>query len=279
MWGEANDTANLCIGVNPSVSPQNFKAALEKHFKRYADGNQHDSHELATHLLDALHEDTRVFENPYAETALHGDTKSASRVHECFMGQVKSTIKCPHCGPMEPKIDDVMIMSVPIPGLRVGKPYLSILDCIDKYTEGEQLILTCDCCSRRVHAWKHIQLYRSPPILVIHLKRFESSDPDHPSKIETFVNFPLEGLDLSERFSNKSEQKRPIYDCYAISNHMGEFNSGHYTAFALNNDGIWCKYDDDKDIRTITNPMDVITSSAYMLYYRRRDVVVAEPRW
>lgn len=64
-----------------------------------------------------------------------------------------------------------------------------------------------------------------PSILVVHLKRFNSSR----DKNRVFVDFPLENLDLSSRVEGK-QSVPPIYDLFAIANHTGGMNGGHYTA-------------------------------------------------
>ena len=35
-----------------------------------------------------------------------------------------------------------------------------------------------------------------------------------------------------------------VYDLYAIVNHFGNLNGGHYTAYAKNPDGNWYDYND-----------------------------------
>ena len=53
-------------------------------------------------------------------------------------------------------------------------------------------------------ASKQLEIYRLPPVLVISLKRFKSSRRSSYSyggggaKLDTFVEFPLKDLDLSE---------------------------------------------------------------------------------
>jgi ubiquitin carboxyl-terminal hydrolase 4/11/15 len=97
--------------------------------------NQHDSQELATYLLDALHEDTnRVTKKPYIEKPEQSENETDeeaaskawdlhlqrenSRVLESFMGQVKSRVECPHshCGRVSTTFDPFMYLSVPLPG-------------------------------------------------------------------------------------------------------------------------------------------------------------------
>lgn len=61
-----------------------------------------------------------------------------------------------------------------------------------------------------------------------------------------------------------------IYDLYAVCNHTGNMNSGHYTAFCRNHrDGQWYSYDDTQ-VNAI-NESEVVTKGAYMLFYSRRN--------
>jgi ubiquitin carboxyl-terminal hydrolase 4/11/15 len=161
-----------------------------------------------------------------------------------------------------------------------GPDVITVLDCIDKFCQMEQLEETemwyCNQCKEHVRAWKQFHIYRSPPILIIHLKRFQYSARSHRrDKINTFIDYPLKNLDLTEHVIQWSEEEKPIYDCYAVSNHYGGLGGGHYTAYALNDDGGWCYYDDSR-ITTEIDPKEVISDAAYVLYYRRRDVPVGE---
>ena len=45
----------------------------------------------------------------------------------------------------------------------------------------------------------------------------------------TPLQFPLEELDLKPYVAGPQKAEDLIYDCYAISNHMGSCNAGHYT--------------------------------------------------
>lgn len=153
----------------------------------------------------------------------------------------------------------------------------TILDCVEKYCQMEQLEETemwyCNRCKEHVRAWKQFHLYRAPPVLIIHLKRFQYSASTHRrDKINTFIDFPLEGLDLSEVVMHWEQGEEPIYDCYAVSNHYGGLGGGHYTAYALHDDGVWCYYDDTRITENV-DPKDVVTDAAYCVYYRRKDIV------
>lgn len=154
---------------------------------------------------------------------------------------------------------------------------ITVKTCIEKYCQMEQLEETemwyCSKCKEHVRAWKQFHIYRSPPILIVHLKRFHYSASTHRrDKIDAFIDFPLEGLDLRQEVMHWTDQEKPIYDCYAVSNHYGGLGGGHYTAYAQSEDGVWCHFDDSR-VSTNIEPKEVISSAAYVLYYKRRDVV------
>jgi len=159
----------------------------------------------------------------------------------------------------------------------------SVVDCITKYCQIEQLeeseMWYCNKCKDHVRAWKQFHLYRTPPILIVHLKRFHYSSLTHRrDKIDTFIDFPLRGLDLTQEVTHWPKGEEPIYDCYAVSNHYGGLGGGHYTAYALNDNGEWCYFDDSR-VTTEVEESEVISAAAYVLYYRRRDVKIEDEAW
>lgn len=165
------------------------------------------------------------------------------------------------------------------------KDSISVLDCIRKYCQIEQLEATemwyCNKCKEHVRAWKQFHLYRAPPILIIHLKRFHYSPLTHRrDKIDLMVDFPLKSLDLTNEVTHWSQsgEDKPIYDCYAVSNHFGGLGGGHYTAYALNDQGDWCNFDDSRVTKNV-DESEVTSTAAYVLYYRRRDVTVDDEAW
>ncbi|KAJ3526931.1 hypothetical protein NM208_g10954 [Fusarium decemcellulare] len=112
---------------------------------------------------------------------------------------------------------------------------------------------------------KKFDLWKSPDILVAHLKRFSSSGYRR-DKLDVLVDFPVEGLDLTTRVLQKEEGKDEIYDLIAVDDHYGGLGGGHYTAYAKNFvDGCWYNYNVQSH-----DPSTCITSAAYLLFYRRR---------
>lgn len=88
----------------------------------------------------------------------------------------------------------------------------------------------CPSCKQHRQASKKLDLWRLPEILIVHLKRFSYSQVLR-DKLETFVDFPLDELDLTGFLLHDSDPSLNRYRLYAISNHFGSMGSGHYTAF------------------------------------------------
>lgn len=120
---------------------------------------------------------------------------------------------------------------------------LSLEDCIRLFTEPEKLdpqeAWFCPKCRSHQEAIKQLSLWRLPHILVIQLKRFSFKNIIWRDKLDDYVHFPVNGLDLSEFYCqhaleqlNETPNSKPIYDLYAVINHYGGQYGGHYTAMA-----------------------------------------------
>ena len=143
-------------------------------------------------------------------------------------------------------------------------------------------------------------------------------------KLRDFVDFPMEGLDLSRIMavdniesigagdeeiknpgdsdgkgdastanggpSNAEESTEPLnqaeesaaplnqddgrsemlYDLYGVVHHQGALSGGHYVASVKSDDGQWRLFNDAQVYEI--HSRDVVDSSAYILFYIRRDV-------
>ena len=129
-------------------------------------------------------------------------------------------------------------------------------------------------------------------MMIIHLKRFQFTQHMR-RKLRDLVTFPLEGLDFSKittsdpgLFSKVPRNQRWIddhnrdheeekrinrYDLYGVIHHQGALSGGHYFASLKSTiDGKWHLFDDAQVYEI--NSEDVIDSSAYILFYMRRDL-------
>ncbi|KAI1429243.1 hypothetical protein F5Y12DRAFT_727337 [Xylaria sp. FL1777] len=158
---------------------------------------------------------------------------------------------------------------------------LTLDECLDEFERDEVLseqdMWYCPRCKEHRRASKKLDLWKTPDILVIHLKRFSSSG-FRRDKLETLVDFPTENLDITSRVLQSEEGKQENYDLIGVDCHYGGLGGGHYTAYAKSFiDGQWYSYNDSSVSKTTADR--IVDSSAYMLFYRRRsNVSLGGPR-
>lgn len=170
----------------------------------------------------------------------------------------------------------------------------------------------CTHCSRKENGTvKHLKIWTTPPVLIIHLKRFCQTKISN-SKLTYPVQFPLVNLNIKRFLStnrnltdgdedeneidhgqedfieNQNETQYGLYDLFAVCNHRGSMSNGHYTGknFILkltnkildNTLSAYCKnpitdkwFCYDDHLVTELDPSRVCTPDAYILFYKRRD--------
>ncbi|XWS71372.1 hypothetical protein CRYUN_Cryun03dG0133000 [Craigia yunnanensis] len=147
---------------------------------------------------------------------------------------------------------------------------VSLYKCLQAFLMEEPLgpedMWYCPGCKEHRQASKKLDLWRLPEILVIHLKRF-SYNRFLKNKLETYVDFPIDNLDLSNYIGYRNGALSNRYMLYAVSNHYGSMGGGHYTAFVHHGGGRWYVFD-DSHVYSIGSEK-IKTSAAYLLFYRR----------
>ncbi|KAK8231847.1 hypothetical protein HDK77DRAFT_430364 [Phyllosticta capitalensis] len=151
------------------------------------------------------------------------------------------------------------------------KSGITLEDCFEETAKTEILseenAWYCDRCKEHRRASKTLEIWTAPDILVVHLKRF-GANRTFRDKLDILVDFPIEGLDISKRVG-LGEGKSLVYDLFAVDNHFGGLGGGHYTAVAKNFfDQQWYDYNDSMVSKK--SPSNIVNSSAYLLFYRRR---------
>jgi hypothetical protein len=94
-------------------------------------------------------------------------------------------------------------------GAEQGAVGLSIYECLDLFSQEEQLSASdawyCPGCNTHKEAFKKFQVWSLAPVLVVHLKRFSQAEASYwVDKDDAFVDYPLEGLDLTSRVAGRA---------------------------------------------------------------------------
>ncbi|KAI0564135.1 Ubiquitinyl hydrolase 1 [Gracilaria domingensis] len=193
----------------------------------------------------------------------------------------------------------------------------TLRECLSRFTEPELLgsssKMHCMNCNRRQESMKQMSIRTLPPIICFHFKRFEQSFASirrsEMVKIDTPVEFPADGLDLSPFQTSEVLRRREgdtthqamttvlsntadpspceqpeklklsqlivrpnndaVYDLFAVVNHNGRIDSGHYTSI-IRRQGEWFRCDDEK-VSRIAEVGEIIRSEeAYLVFYVQR---------
>ncbi|KAM7015902.1 ubiquitin carboxyl-terminal hydrolase 8 [Tautogolabrus adspersus] len=270
----------LWAGLYKYISPRDFKITIGKINEQFAGYDQQDSQELLLFLMDGLHEDLNKADNRkrYKEEENdHLDDQSAadlawskhkllneSVIVALFQGQFKSTVQCLTCHRKSRTFETFMYLSLPL----ASTSKCSLQDCLRLFSKEEKLTdnnkVFCRHCKTHRDSTKKLEIWKVPPILLVHLKRF-SYEGRWKQKLQTTVDFPLDCLDLTQYvIGPKPNLKR--YGLYGVSNHYGGLDGGHYTAYCKNTPKQrWYKFDDHEVSEISTS--SVKSSAAYILFY------------
>lgn len=155
---------------------------------------------------------------------------------------------------------------------------ITLEDCLDNFTLAEKLEKGnewyCSTCKKNQNSLKRMELYYIPKNLIIMLKRFETKMIGKTKiqiwKNNSIVKYPVNNLSLGKYFISNNFYKENIinYDLYAISQHSGSLEGGHY-ATACRNFGKWYELDDATVFPS--DEQTVVSGEGYILFYRRKE--------
>ncbi|XP_054644516.1 ubiquitin carboxyl-terminal hydrolase 21 [Dunckerocampus dactyliophorus] len=267
--------------VNPRQFYNIFKDAVP-YFSGYS---QQDAQEFLRFLLDKLH--TEINRKPYIRRTLKDSEqkyarfriseeaaakwkthleREDSKIVDLFSGQLLSSLHCSVCSHYSNTFDVFCDLSLPIPK-RCSAGEVTLKECLDLFSQEERLDKEnspmCERCNRHTESTKRLSVQRFPHVIVIHLNRFTTSRWSI-SKSTVYVSFPLTDLDLGPY--GPVDCGPVLYNLYAICNHVGTVNMGHYTACCSDENG-WCYYNDSSVTPVSENQLQ--TNQAYVLFYQR----------
>ena len=270
--------------VYDQIVPKHIVELSQARSPIFAENTQNDAQELLIMVLDVLHEDlNRATDlspiNPLAYTE-ESDEKQAAKawamhlrhdssvIVDLFQGQFKSSVTCRRCSHTSVTFDTFMYISLPIPKTKATP---TLQDCLQEFTKEETLEegWICPKCKVAVVARKKFDIWKVPPVLLFHLKRFVYNQTQK-GKINKAVLYPVTNLDLGQ-YTTGPQKVPPVYDLFAKADHEGTLASGHYTATCKNaNLQRWHHFDDGVVSREDEGCL--VTSTAYVLFYCKNSV-------
>lgn len=278
-------------GIHQSISPNRFLSVLHntsrsKNNSTFAGFDQNDVQEFLLFLIDCFHmalkkkvnisikgtpqtnEDDlaikcydmikNMCENDYSEifNIFYG-----IHVSQLFNGENEEHISS------KPEIFYSIDLQLP---QQKDTDQSNLRQCFDLYTsheimDGDNMYFD-ESSGNKIIAKKNILFWSLPKILIIGVKRFNSTN----NKLNHFLNFPIENLDLSSYVIGYNKQKY-VYDLIGVCNHSGGVSHGHYTSFVKNQrDNNWYFFNDCQVI-LVENANQIITPNAYCFFYRMKE--------
>lgn len=286
---EWNDLRRVLWNENCIISPNRFVKAVQKvaHVKKcdlFTGYDQNDLPEFLLFIVDCFHNAiSREVNMEIKGNIMNEKDKIAvlcfekiknmyerdySEIWNMFYGIQISQIKSLETNDvisMTP--EPYFIINLPIP---TDNKSPTLIDCFDLYVSGE--VLDGDNCvfnektQKKEPVKKDLNFWTFPSILVIDIKRFNSSN----RKNQILVDFPLENLNLSKYVIGYKKDSY-VYDLYAVCNHSGSVMGGHYTAFVKNANNKWYHFN-DTSVSEVSNLNYIITPKAYCFFYRKRKI-------
>ncbi|KAI1943689.1 ubiquitin-specific protease ubp15 [Ophidiomyces ophidiicola] len=194
---------------------------------------QQDVQELCRKLMERLEEKMK-------------GTLAEKTLSDLFVGKTKTYISCINVDYESSRIEDFWDIQLNVRGNKTlddsFKDYIQVetLEGENKYDAGSPYGLQ--------DAKKGVIFESFPPVLHLHLKRFEYDiHRDAMMKINDRHEFPEE-FDASPYLSENADKSEPwVYQLYGVLVHSGDLNAGHYFAFLRpTKDGFFYKFDDDR---------------------------------
>jgi ubiquitin C-terminal hydrolase len=243
------------------------QVSIQKKREEFASFQHNDSVEFFAFLLDCIHNslnglDTTVKhkkELPSLHTYLEEiEQKDSSIVQQLFMSCSMYQYLHPVTHEIEfSKIEHEIIMSLSIP----DSDSTTLEDCFHETFKEEVLTGENAWFDEKENTKKTVvkksALCHTPPLLILHLKRWRAN----LSKKNVRIHAPL-SIDL-QKFT-LSPTTCP-YELFGIINHEGNIQHGHYYSYVKKND--WYSIN-DQFIQSIT-PEQLIHENNYCLFYRK----------
>ncbi|TNN10560.1 Ubiquitin carboxyl-terminal hydrolase nonstop [Schistosoma japonicum] len=233
----------------------------------------HDPHNKVTGKVPTIIDTTECIPQPdcSSQASVSSSRESSDScdciVHQVFFGDLESVISYEGCEHRSSTVDPFLDLSLDV----IQRGSTSLQACLRSYFRPESIdgLIWCSQCNIGRPAVKQFSLLHLPNVLCFYLKRCH-----HDTKINTSITFPVE-LDMAPYLHQIVGDQSAWYDkysLYAVLNHSGQTNSGHYTAYIRVGPSAWCLCDDQKVVSVHLN--DVLHTDAYVLLYHKNLLAV-----
>jgi len=173
-----------------------------------------------------------------------------------------------------------MLIHLPIPSkeevnIRTTDKNVTLFDCFNKHCECE--ILEGDNAwfnemeNKKQNVNKRLLFWSLPNIMIIDIKRFITSVNGRSKKSQQFIDIPINNVDFSKYVEGYAKETY-VYDLYAICNHHGQIDGGHYSSTIKTSNGKWYNFNDTQVTEILVNDNIISGNTPYCLFYRKKKI-------
>lgn len=215
-------------------------------WSRYDAYVQHDVQELARMLIEKI-------EDSISSKKKQGNGASENIISKLFRGEFENYISCLHVDYTSRRCEYFYDLQLTV----TKSVYHSLKQFMGPdLLAGENKYYANDILKHQ-DALRGIRFIKLPPVLFIHLKRFEMSPAGIQRKLNTRCEFSNE-MNLAEFIETDKEKKNTAaadqqqwdYTLQSILVHSGSVNTGHYTCISNVSQDLhdkkWVLFDDNK---------------------------------
>ena len=173
-----------------------------------------------------------------------------------------------------------MLIHLPIPSkeevnIRNTDKNVTLFDCFNKQCECEMLegdnAWFNENENKKQNVNKRLLFWSLPNIMIIDIKRFITSMNGKSKKNQQFIDIPINNVDFSKYVEGYAKETY-IYDLYAICNHHGQIDGGHYSATIRTSNGKWYNFNDTQVTEILVNDNIISGNTPYCLFYRKKKI-------
>jgi ubiquitin carboxyl-terminal hydrolase 8 len=262
------------VNITPSKNVVRFERAM-KAYKDERDKNGKDDKDKARleelrltyyDLMDKYKTDILKIKAMYAWKRCFED--NYSEIVDIYYGQLHTELECCECEYVSHVFDTFSTLSLEVP----DQEDIRLEDCLSHFTKEEIItdkenLWYCPQCEDKVSFKKRMKIWKTPNILIIHLKRF-SFNNNKVTKLSNFIKYHEKSLSVKPYINVLNKEIETQYRLYSVINHMGGYNGGHYYSYNQNLNKKWYNYN-DKRVSDL-NIYNITSKNGYILFYQKQ---------
>ena len=253
-------------------------------------GDQNDPHELLAYLLDKIHnakscsipigipsniENLDIYYRLYLIQFKNRYENDYSHFVKNLYYYILNCIECAKCKHKTYNLspNDILCVSIPeLQNLQDNKSnIITLYDCLNEMFKIDNINYKCEICSNYEGNLMEKKILSKPKTLIIKLKRYSNKRILNKTvKINKMIYYP-KTINMQKYYCSGELDKH--YNLYAIINHIGSMNGGHYYSFikelqddnkTFSDQWICCN---DMQVNNISEEEAMTSVNAYILFY------------